>query len=251
MAQTFRLTAMHTSSVSRLASLIGEPARTAMLLQLMDDRQLTASELARAAGVAASTASSHLAQLVDAGVLRVNSNGRHRYHRLASQAVAQMLESIMQVAAQSSAATAARLRVGPRDESMRRARTCYDHLGGRLAVAITECLAQEGGLVLGEEQGELTGAGRRSLARLGIEVDPARSAAAAAFCRPCLDWSERRFHMAGRLARQLCSHCLERGWLLRRADSRALDISPSGQAVLQGWMGLTLWLDAELDTTGR
>ena len=242
---------MHTSPVFRLAILIGEPARTAMLLQLMDDRQLTASELARAAGVAASTASSHLAQLVDAGVLRVNCNGRHRYHRLASSAVAQMLESIMQVAAQSSAAMAARLRVGPRDESMRRARTCYDHLGGRLAVAITERLAQDGGLVLGEEQGELTGAGWRALAQLGIDMDPARSAAAAAFCRPCLDWSERRFHMAGRLARQVCGLCLERGWLLRRADSRTLDISPGGQAALQGWMGLALWRQVELETTTR
>ena len=105
--------------------------------------------------------------------------------------------------------------------------------------------------MLGEEQGELTGEGRRSLAQIGINVDPTRSAAAAAFCRPCLDWSERRFHMAGRLSRHICSHCLERGWLLRRVDSRALDISPSGQAVLQGWMGLALWREAELDTTGR
>ncbi|MEO6625423.1 MAG: winged helix-turn-helix domain-containing protein [Burkholderiaceae bacterium] len=235
---------MQINSISHLASLIGEPARTAMLLQLMDDRQLTASELARAAGVAASTASGHLAQLIDAGVLRVNASGRHRYHRLASPAVAHMLESIMQVAAQSTAAQT-RVRVGPRDESMRRARRCYDHLGGRLAVAITQRLALDGGLVFDEEHGALAAAGRGALAELGLEVDPAATAAAT-YCRPCLDWSERRFHMAGRLARHICSHCLERGWLLRRPESRALDISPTGQVALQRWMGLALWREAEL-----
>ena len=193
---------MQTSSISHVASLIGEPARTAMLLQLMDDRQLTASELARAAGVAASTASGHLAQLVAAGVLRVNNSGRHRYHRLASPAVAHMLESIMQVAAQSAAAAHTHVRVGPRDESMRRARTCYDHLGGRLAVAITERLARDGGLVFDEEQATLTDAGRCALTELGLDVDPPATATAG-YCRPCLDWSERRFHMAGARAADL------------------------------------------------
>ena len=239
---------MQTSSISHLASLIGEPARTAMLLQLMDDRQLTASELARAAGVAASTASGHLAQMVAAGVLRVNSSGRHRYHRLASPAVARMLESIMQVAAQSAAAAHARVRVGPRDDSLRRARTCYDHLGGRLAVAITQRLARDGGLVFDEDQAALTDAGCRALAELGLDVDPA-GMATSSYCRPCLDWSERRFHMAGRLARQICCHCLERGWLSRRSESRALDISPPGRVALQRWIGLAAWREAELDST--
>lgn len=228
---------MNANQISRIAALVGEPARTAMLLQLMDGRALTASELARAAGIGAPSASAHLAQLIDAQLLRVTPAGRHRYHRLASPQVARMLESIMQLAAGADAPVS-RLRVGPRDETLRIARTCYDHLAGRLGVAIAERLEADGALVLEDDGAYLTDKVHRSLHQLGID---AAHRSAALSCRPCLDWSERRTHLAGRLASSLCRHCLDQGWLRKRSQSRALDITPAGGVALQRWLGMALW----------
>src|SRR5690606_12757303 len=132
--------AMNTNQVARIAALVGEPARANMLLALMDGRALTANELAAAAHVGAATASRHLAQLVEGGLLRVNAQGRHRYHRLASAEVARVLEGIMQLAV--AAAPPRPVATGPRDATMRFARTCYDHLAGRLAVAIADRLVE-------------------------------------------------------------------------------------------------------------
>ncbi len=233
---------MNTNQISRIAALVGEPARTTMLIELMDGRALTASELARAAGIGAPTASAHLAQLIDAQLLRVTPAGRHRYYRLASTVVARMLESIMQVAA-GGRATRARVVVGPKDEALRAARTCYDHLAGRLGVAIAERLRQDGALVLDDEGAYLTDKGHVSLATLGIAAADRTSALA---CRPCLDWSERRFHLAGRLASTLCRHCLEQGWLRQRPPARALDITPRGGVALQNWLGMELWAGVQL-----
>lgn len=233
---------VNTNQIARIAGMIGEPARTAMLVDLMDGRSLTASELARAAGITAQTGSSHLAQLISAGLLRVTPTGRHRYYRLASPEVARMLETIMQVASQANAAARPRVVVGPKDAALRAARTCYDHLAGRLGVAITQRLIAQGGLVLEEEYGYLTDEGLRSLAGLGIDPVAAgsvRKREARVSCRPCLDWSERRFHIAGRLASQICSHCLDQRWILRRQGSRAVDITPAGRAAMQPWLGMT------------
>jgi len=228
---------MNTNQISRIAALVGEPARTAILMELMDGRALTATELARAAGIGAPTASAHLAQLTDAQLLRVTPAGRHRYHRLASSEVAHMLESIMQVAA-GGIAMHPRVVVGPKDEALRAARTCYDHLAGRLGVAIAERLRQDGALVLDDEGAFITDKGRGSLAMFGI-ADGDQSTSLS--CRPCLDWSERRFHLAGRLASSLCRHCLEQGWLRKRPQARALDITPPGCVALQNWLGMALW----------
>lgn len=232
---------MNTNQISRLAALVGEPARTAMLIELMDGRALTATELARAAGIGAPAASAHLAQLVDAQLLRVTPAGRHRYHRLASAEVARMLESIMQVAA-GGLATQPRVVVGPKDEALRTARTCYDHLAGRLGVAIAERLRQDGALVLDDEGAYLADKGADSLAALGIA---SASRTSTWSCRPCLDWSERRLHLAGPLASSLCRHCLEQGWLRRRSQARALDITPRGGQALQNWLGLALWASVQ------
>lgn len=128
------------NAVARVASLIGEPARTAMLLQLMDGRAMTANELACTAGISPATGSRHLAMLVEAELLQVNAIGRHRYHRIGSQRVARLLESIMGVAG-ADAQTGKRARAGPKDASLPLARTCYDHLAGRLGVAIANKLA--------------------------------------------------------------------------------------------------------------
>ena len=234
---------MNINSIARIASLIGEPARTAMLLQLMDGRALTAKELVRAAGVLPATGSRHLAQLVEAELLHVTAVGRHRYHRIASPQVAMMLESLMQFAGERAALPRA-ARPGPRDEAMRQARTCYDHLAGRLGVAVAQRLEQDGALVIEGESGWLTGHAPASLARLSLALAQAGGTAGRPqrpACRPCMDWSERRYHLAGRVGTAICSECLDRGWLRREPQSRALEITPAGQLALRDWLGLSLW----------
>jgi len=235
---------MNTNQIARIASLVGEPARTLMLVELMGGRALTAAELARAATIGSPTASAHLAQLLDAQLVRVTASGRHRYYRLASPDIARLIETLMQLAAQTATVPGPRIVVGPKDAALRAARTCYDHLAGRLGVAITQRLVADGGLVLEEERGHLNDRGRRALAELGIDIPTSAglgSQVDPASCRPCLDWSERRFHIAGRLASRICQCCEERGWILRRAGSRALDVTPPGRKALQGWLGLQHW----------
>ncbi|HEX2543010.1 MAG TPA: helix-turn-helix transcriptional regulator [Caldimonas sp.] len=234
---------MNTNEVARIASLVGEPSRTAMLLQLMDGRALTANELATAAGVLAPTASRHLAQLVEGGLLKVEQHGRHRYHRLASADVATLLEGIMQMAAARDPARRAVV-VGPREAAMRRARSCYDHIAGRLGVAIAAKLTDDEAIVFDGELGRVSPHVNAALAPLGIDLHRATTGTGAVrrvACRPCLDWSERRFHVAGTLGSALCAHCLDRGWLLRRAGSRALDVTPTGQRALATWLGDERW----------
>jgi DNA-binding transcriptional ArsR family regulator len=227
---------MNVASMAEVAALAGDPARAGMLHALMDGRALTASELAEVAGIAPQTASGHLGQLTRAGLLAVERQGRHRYHRLASPAVARLLESLMLLAAEARPSTR-RVSTGPRDEKMRAARTCYDHLAGRLGVGIAGAMAERGYIEFAEEAGLVTAAGERFLARLGVSLEtPARTSRP--LCRLCLDWSERRPHLAGRLGAALCSHCLTRGWIRRRADGRALDITPAGAHAFHAVFGL-------------
>ncbi|OAS22270.1 ArsR/SmtB family transcription factor [Methylobacterium platani] len=224
------------TALARIAALVGDPARAGMLAALMDGRVLTAAELARAASVTPQTASGHLAQLTQAGLLAVARQGRHRYHRLASPAVARMLEGVMAVAAGPPApprAPAIRL---PRDAALREARTCYDHLAGRLAVAMAESLVARGAVELGEDGGAVTPAGEAVLAGLGIDLAAAASGRRM-FCRPCLDWSERRPHIAGALGAALLATCLERGWLRRTEGSRAVAVTPGGRLALRRAFG--------------
>ena len=227
-----------TASLAATAALVGDPARAGMLSALMDGRALTASELAGVAGIAPQTASGHLARLTEAGLLTMARQGRHRYHRLASPEVARMLESLMAVAATApgSALRRSRLATGPRDHAMRQARTCYDHLAGRLAVAMAGAMCARGHLEWAETTGTLTAAGTTFLHRLGVDL-PERSRARP-FCRPCLDWSERRPHIAGSLGAALCHHCLAQGWVRRQAAGRALSITPPGQRALADAFGL-------------
>src|SRR6185503_10918079 len=178
---------------SEVASLAGDPARAGMLHALMDGRALTASELAGVAGVTPQTASGHLARMTSAGLVHVEKQGRHRYHRLATPAVAQMLESIMQVASGLEAMRPAPV-TGPRDAALRAARTCYDHLAGHLGVALTDALVTRGHVELMHDAGLVTDAGIALFERIGIDVDSltaGRGSSARVLCRPCLDWSER------------------------------------------------------------
>jgi DNA-binding transcriptional ArsR family regulator len=228
---------------AEVATLAGDPARAGMLHALMDGRALTASELAHVAGVTAQTASSHLARMVTAGLLSVEKQGRHRYHRLASPAVAQMMESIMRVASDLAPAKR-RIVVGPRDAALREARTCYDHLAGRLGVALADALVANGHAELAGDGGLITETGAAFLGKVGIDVEAlqARRGARSAriLCRPCLDWSERRPHIAGAVGAALCSHSLAKGWVRRIDGSRAVAVTPKGQRVFREQFGALL-----------
>ena len=232
---------MTPNQLARVAGLVGEPARAGMLLALMDGRALTAHELATVANVTPATASRHLSLLVEGGLLRVEQQGRHRYHRLASADVARVVESLMQLSAQTQPAP--RIVTGPRDPDMRLARTCYDHLAGVIAVAIADRLVEDGAVVVEDDTAVVTDRAPRSLAKLGFDPESIETPGAGKrpACRPCLDWGERRMHLAGRFGALLCSHCLQRGWLLRVPKSRALQLSPAGAQVFRGWLGLDRW----------
>jgi DNA-binding transcriptional ArsR family regulator len=227
---------------AEVAALAGDPARACMLHALMDGRALTASELARAAGITAQTASGHLSRLAAAGLLGVERQGRHRYHRLSSPAVAQMIEGIMQVA--SSLPSARPLVVGPRDAALRAARTCYDHLAGRLGVALADALVAHGYVELASDGGVVTEAGIALLGRIGIDIEPLASPTGQRShrlpCRPCLDWSERRPHLAGAVGAALCTHSLRKGWIRRIDGTRAVAITPKGQRTFREQFGVEL-----------
>jgi DNA-binding transcriptional ArsR family regulator len=217
-------------NLAEVAALVGDPARANMLVALMDGRALTAKELAFAAGVSPQTTSGHLAKLAAAHLLTCVRQGRHRYYRVASPLVARMLESITLVAA-IEAPPRHRPR-SPRDDALRLARTCYDHLAGRLGVAIADALVVRQAVVLSEDGGEVTADGAAFFSdRLGIDL--AEIPRRRAFCRPCLDWSERRPHLAGAIGAALAERCFVLGWLERLRDSRAVAITPRGRGALR------------------
>jgi len=232
---------MNINQIARIASLIGEPARAAMLLELMDGRLLTAKELAGAGSVSPPTASRHLALMVEAGLMAVEQRGRHRYHRLASGEIAGVLEGIMQIAGRPVARRA--VVAGPRDEALRTARMCYDHIAGRLGLAIAEHLQADRAIEFDGGSGHVTDRAGVVLQRWGLSLgpDPQTPGRGRPYCRPCLDWSERKPHVAGRLGAMLCAHCLDRGWLARRPGSRALAISSAGAVALRALLGLEAW----------
>ncbi|RPI46893.1 MAG: ArsR family transcriptional regulator [Betaproteobacteria bacterium] len=226
---------------AEVASLVGDATRAAMLHALMDGRALTASELARVAGITPQTASAHLARMVAARLIGVAQQGRHRYHRLASPAVAQMIESIMQVAFDGAEAHRPPI-TGPRDAAMRLARTCYDHLAGRLGVAIADALVKDGHIVLTNDGGLVTENGAQLLARIGIDVaslNTDRGGRGRMLCRPCLDWSERRPHLAGALGAALCALSLQQDWIRRRHGTRAVIITAKGHRAFWESIGVS------------
>jgi len=223
------------ANLAEIASLVGEPSRANMLLALLDGRALTATELAFAAHVSPQTASEHLARLVDGRLLAVVKQGRFRYYRLDSLLVARAIESLSAFA--SMEAPPRHRPRSARDEALLLARTCYDHLAGRLGVALADALAARGHIVLGEDGGEVTEAGAAFLQDFGVDLSAA-GRQRRIFCRPCLDWSERRPHLAGALGAALASRCFALGWIARHRDSRALVIRPSGEDGLRRTFGL-------------
>jgi DNA-binding transcriptional ArsR family regulator len=211
--------------IAEIAALVGEPARATMLSGLLDGRALTASELAYAARITAPTASTQLAKLTEAGLLSVVHTGRHRYFRLASPKVVEMLDGIVAVALENRPRYRALSRQA-RDLS--EARICYDHLAGRLAVNLTEFLTTREYIVLGDEAAEITPAGARFLTEFGIDL-PAPGSTRRSFCRWCLDWTERRPHIAGAVGAALTKRCFDLGWTERMKHSRAVIITASGK----------------------
>jgi DNA-binding transcriptional ArsR family regulator len=224
------------ANMVELAALVGDTARATMLNALMSGRSLTGGELAFLAHISPSTASEHLAKLVDARLVALTRKRRFAYYRIASPLVAAMLESIKAVAA---------IELPPRhaprsarDEALRFARTCYDHIAGGLGVAIADALMASGSVVLTEDGGEVTEAGKRVLARFGAQL--ARPGGQRRiFCRPCLDWSERRYHIAGHVGAEICRRCFELGWLERERDTRALRLTSLGRRGLVEVFGVT------------
>jgi DNA-binding transcriptional ArsR family regulator len=209
--------------IAQVAALVGDLARANMLACLMDGRAMTASELAYVSGVAPQTASGHLAKLSDARLLIVEKQGRHRYFKLASPQVGRMLEELMVVAQEGPARRHTHWRGG---DALKTARTCYDHMAGRIAVSIADHLIAKSHVVLDEDGGKVTDAGRAFLE--GVGVDLAAASKRKVFCRPCLDWSERRPHLAGVVGGALLGYALRRGWVERVKDSRALTVTAAG-----------------------
>lgn len=225
---------------AEVAALVGDPARASMLHALLDGRALTASELARVSGITPQTASGHLARLTEAELLVVVKQGRHRYHRLATLDVARMLESIMCVAA-ATAPQPTRVATGPKDKALRAARDCYDHMAGRLAVTLADSLIARGFVEMSEDAGIVTADGQLFFQSLGMQTSQPRLSSKKQlriFCRPCLDWSERRPHLAGKVGTLLRDHCVTQGWVRRGQESRALTITRKGEQAFKQHFGV-------------
>lgn len=217
--------------ISRIAALIGNPANANMLMALMAGPALTATELSQEAGLTLSTVSGSLAKLEEAGLVSTARQGRHRYFRLADADVVAALEGLMPVAAR---AGHMRMRTGPRDPELRRARSCYDHLAGDLAVKMFDRFVDRRLLVRRGEDLRLTDGGRRFFARRGIDID-ALAHGRRTLCRCCLDWSERRYHLGGTLGAAILDIIVAQGWASREAKSRIVRFSAAGEQKLQAW----------------
>ncbi|TFW27491.1 metalloregulator ArsR/SmtB family transcription factor [Massilia horti] len=220
-------------NITTIAALIGDHARAQVLTALMSGMALTATELAAVAGVTKQTVSAHLAKLVDAGLLAVEAQGRHRYFSLADEDVAQLLESLMGVALRTGAV---RVRSSPREPALRRARVCYDHLAGELGVLLYDNLVRREAFVFDANGLSLGERGRALIAELGIEPDQLEGRRRPA-CRTCLDWSERRHHLAGAVGSALLARFLELGWARRVPGTRIVAFSHDGEQRLRAWSG--------------
>jgi DNA-binding transcriptional ArsR family regulator len=220
--------------IAEIAALVGDPARATMVSALLDGRALTASELACAARVTPQTASTHLSKLTEAGVLAVVRDGRHRHFRLASPIVADMIDGIVAVA------LAKRPRYRPLSRHARAlsaARICYDHLAGRLSVDLTDSLVARDYVVLDDDAAEITTAGTRFFTELGIELRPLRSTRRH-LCRLCLDWTERRPHIAGAVGAAITKRCFDLGWIERMKRSHAVIVTPVGRRGFRETFGI-------------
>ena len=215
-------------SIAPVAALAGDPARANMLAALLTGTALTATELAAEAGVTAQTASSHLAKLEAGGLIAGVRQGRHRYFRLAGRDVADMLETMMGVAAR---AGHMRTRPGPADPALRRARVCYDHLAGEMGVALFDGLAGTGRIALHGDECRLTRKGKTFAGSFGIDLE-SLAAERRPTCKPCLDWSMRKSHLAGALGAAILARIYDLGWARRQRGTRAVIFTSTGEVKL-------------------
>jgi DNA-binding transcriptional ArsR family regulator len=211
-------------NIAKTAALIGDLARASMLTALMSGKALTATELAREGGITVQTASSHLRKLEEGGLLQVRKQGRHKYFALASENVASVLEALMGISAGNDLMKS---RIGPADEALRNSRVCYNHLAGDRGIQLYDSLVAYKFLNLQGDELTLTSAGYDFVSEFGINIDEL-NAAKAVLCRECLDWSERRSHLAGSLGRAFLSRFEVLRWVKRVDDSRLIKFSRKG-----------------------
>ena len=215
---------------------MGDPNRASMLLALLGGDELPAGELAARAGASSSLASAHLAKLTAGGLVVAERRGRNRYFRLADRGVADAIEAMLTIAPERRARS---LRESNRGEAIRHARTCYDHLAGELGVALTDSLVHRGLIGAHSDGYPLTPTGDRRLRALGIDVDGLRGQRRA-LTRACLDWTERRPHLAGSLGAALATRLLELEWVRRRPDTRAVTVTDAGRRQLRARLEINL-----------
>jgi DNA-binding transcriptional ArsR family regulator len=220
-------------TIAAVAALVADPARARMLTALMDGRARTAKELAYGASVTPQTASSHLAKLLRGRLLTMERQSRHRYYQLAAPSIAHAVEALMAV---SPPRSPARTTADPLD-GLRLARTCYDHLAGRLGVRVTDAMVRRRWLQPKGRDFRLTAPGRRFLARWGVDVGTLRGERRA-FARQCLDWSERRPHLAGALGAAVARRCLDLRWVQPVEEQRTLTLTLLGRRALRTWFGI-------------
>ncbi|MFB2863784.1 ArsR/SmtB family transcription factor [Aeromonas sp. MdU4] len=232
--------------IAYVASLIGDKARSRMLTALMSGKALTATELALEGEITAQTASSHLSKLVEGGLLSMRKQGRHRYFQLSDPAVAEVIERMLTLSATRNLAT---VRTGPNDPYLRQARICYDHLAGELGVRLFDALQQQRLLEIQGNDARLTQAGEAFFTGLGVDLCSLRQRKRP-LCRSCLDWSERRNHLAGTLGQWILDDALARQWFKLRLDSRVIEVNKVGARQFAKRYGLA---DAEpsIDCTTR
>ena len=226
---------------ARIATTIGDPTRARMLAHLLDGTLATAGELARAVDVTPQTASAHLAKLLDAELVTVRAQGRHRYFKLADGDIAHALEALAIVAERNTTVDPARGKWSQAAyRPLREARSCYGHLAGRLGVHLHDALIERDVLVLNDDRFQLAASGPQRLSKLGFDVasvSPLSLRGARGIVYPCVDWSERRDHFAGPLAVGLLDHFIAKRWMIRVPDSRALSVSAQGRRALSELFG--------------
>ena len=210
-------------NIALIASLIGDQARSKMLTALMCGKALTATELALEADITAQTASSHLTKLVAGELLVVRKQGRHKYFQLRGHQVAELLEQLLTL----SAATSTQSTTGPSDPRLRYARICYDHLAGEQGVKLYDTLIQTGLLIDHVQQPQLTEQGERFFQDLGVDLSQLQDKKRP-LCKACLDWSERRSHLAGSLGHWILSDLIDKQWARQDMDSRTIQFSEQG-----------------------
>lgn len=211
--------------IAQIAALIGDPARANMLAALTGGRALTATELAAIGGITLQTASSHLSKLEVGGLLAQRKQGRHRYFTLADETAARLIETMMGFA---STRGHLRYRPGPKDPALRKARVCYDHLAGDYGVRMLDSFVCHGDIASDGENLTVTPKGRTQLEAFGIDLSRL-SSSRRPLCKSCLDWSERRSHLAGQLGKALLAHMFDKGWARRSEESRAVLFTPEGE----------------------